>query len=163
MASTNINTGAPIRFVQYGELVIFTPAGSDDVTIYNIVDGTSSFDIGRTEPIPITDRGERSEVVLSGDEMPPQLRCTVKLNPGGLEELLDAILPADSSGQKALYKVEVDLYDTPAKTAGRKLAYNKCFCVEMPQIQTSSGADVDTVSFVLQDEGAGPTVSTIGA
>ena len=144
---------------------VFNAAGSTGYQPLWIVPGSLKVTEGRSEGIPMMDRGVLKTTVLDGDERPSSIEFKVRPTKLGLTASTDLLTVCEnaigSDGTKTLYNVEIDWPDAKTGSTGARAAFAGCFLENATEIQAGgSGANVDEVTIKIRSQTARATWTT---
>ena len=146
----NLNT--PVRrFESNGVLEI----GAD--VVKNMNSGSLSWTFPIRQRLEYADRGEQ-QVPIEGDGQLCEIRFTVKAGVHVTNGIVNALTVASNTNAAKTFAIDVTIPTLHGAAVGESYAWAAAWLAEPPQLQT--GADFDTISFVLKST-TGPTVATI--
>jgi len=154
MATTTINNTGNLRRFETAGLLLIDPGGGTDYSPLYIEPGTLKVKEGKTQAIPVMDKGVLTADIYSGDEQPSEITFSVRPTKNGLTsatDLLTLLCPSDTSGKRTTYSVIVKMPDSAGASAGVTATLTRGYVPEGGiEYNARSGANHDLVNVTIR-------------
>lgn len=143
----NVNAGNVFRFTNGGQFL----KGTD--ILLNIAAGSVRFMNPGRETWVHKDQSVIQGVYV-GDDREYEVDIDLKVTDlGDTDTVITSLSPADASGLKTAYTATLKFPSYRGSATGFTIVFTNCYCPDGYEIQTSGGADSDTIKFKLKGYG----------